>query len=115
MPDSELAQTIRVFEATTGKFIEAISDIATLFRDNDPQVIRLKLQQLESDADETRRALYGHNGDKTGLVGNMAVIQKQVQDIDDAQKSLQKMLAGMAVGVIMTLIGVGIQILLTVE
>jgi len=115
MPENELAQTIRVFETTTVKFTEALSNITTLLCNNDPQIVQLKLQQLENDAEETRRAIYGYNGDKTGLVGNMAVIQKQVQNIDDAQKNLQKMLAGMAVGVIMTLIGVGIQILLTVE
>ena len=113
MADAELTPFVHVFELATEKLTRVISEVVALSRDSSPQVVQLKLQQLEADAEETRRALYGSNGDKAGLIGAVAIVQEKIKAVDDAQKSLQKILVGMAVAVLTTLIGVGINIMLT--
>lgn len=77
-----LASSLEIFARAVDKWSTAV-DSWSLSASNLSAVT-----DLQKDQEIMDRTLYGHNGDSTGLVGKVEIINKDIQDIKESQKKM---------------------------
>lgn len=114
---SELEITTAALEKAAAAFTEAakIMQAGAVTqpigcRPNDMCIHRL--DQLEETTQEMRHALYGQNGDKMGLIGTVRLIEERTGRIADSYNELRKYLIGVVISVLLTFIGVVVNLVI---
>lgn len=98
------------FEHVVERLVSAV--VEAVHSREQQSICTLQLERLGQDAASFRNAIYGHNGDKSGIVGELDVLENRVNTLEENHKELSKTLQGIAVAVILTLIGTILNLIL---
>jgi hypothetical protein len=114
---NEVEQLAEAYRSMMDEFNATIKDIAGRYSSGlcppgvlpplkhaENPVCLLRLEQLEKTVEEHKRAIRGGNGEKPGVVGDLQVLNNRLLALEKSHSELQKVLTGIAVTVLLTLI-----------
>lgn len=110
--DIKYAHEVKLFSQTVDQFTSALLQITDTICKGGSPVCMLRLENVERISGENRRAIHGGNGSHSGLLGLIEVLAKRIEHVEEAQENLSKILSGMAVAILLTLIGVVLNIVI---